>query len=90
MAEIYGNTTTTPINPDAFADGGSGIIDQTYNPNSSNAQSGKAVADAIKGLKGDKGEPGADGKDYVLTVEDKQEIADIVLSNFVDVAVIGQ
>ena len=43
-----------------------------------------------KGDKGDKGEPGADGKDYVLTVEDKQEIADIVLSNFVDVAEVGQ
>lgn len=48
MAEIYGNTTTTPINPDAFADGGSGIIDLTYNPESENAQSGIAVAEALK------------------------------------------
>ena len=47
MAEIYGNTTTTPINPDAFADGGSGIIDLTYNPQSENAQSGKAVAGVL-------------------------------------------
>lgn len=46
--------------------------------------------DYFDGAKGDKGEPGADGKDYVLTVEDKQEIADIVLSNFVDVAEVGQ
>lgn len=37
-----------------------------------------------------KGEPGADGKDYILTDVDKQEIADIVLSNFIDVAVVGQ
>lgn len=43
-----------------------------------------------KGDKGDKGEMGADGKDYILTDVDKQEIADIVLSNFVDVAVVGQ
>ena len=61
MAEIYGNTTTTPINPDAFADGGSGIIDLTYNPESENAQSGIAVADAIKGLKGEQGPQGVSG-----------------------------
>lgn len=30
------------------------------------------------------------GNSYVLTEEDKSDIADIVLSNFVDVAVIGQ
>ena len=36
----------------------------------------------IKGDKGDKGDPGADGKDgqdYVLTPQDKTDIADIVL-----------
>lgn len=33
---------------------------------------------------------GPEGKDYILTDTDKTEIADIVLSNFVDVAVIGQ
>lgn len=38
----------------------------------------------IPALKGDKGDS------YVLTDVDKQEIADIVLSNFVDVAVVGQ
>lgn len=55
------------------------------------ADSGKFDGkDGEKGDKGDKGETGADGKDYVLTVEDKQEIADIVLSNFVDVAEVGQ
>lgn len=43
-----------------------------------------------KGDKGDKGEPGADGKDYILTDVDKTEIADIVLSNFVNVAEVGQ
>ena len=32
----------------------------------------------IPALKGDRGEPGADGKDYVLTDDDKQEIASIV------------
>lgn len=30
------------------------------------------------------------GDPYILTESDKTEIADIVLSNFVDVAVIGQ
>lgn len=34
--------------------------------------------------------PALKGEDYILTNEDKQEIAEIVLSNFVDVAVIGQ
>lgn len=39
MAEIYGSTTTTPIK-----------VDKTYNPNSENAQSGKAVSEAIQGF----------------------------------------
>ena len=49
MSEIFGDTTTTPLNPDAFSGGGSGggIVDQTYNPESANAQSGFAVAEAI-------------------------------------------
>ena len=47
MAKIYGNTTTTPIKPDLF--GGEAItVDQTYNPESANAQSGVAVAEATK------------------------------------------
>ena len=46
MAEIFGSTTTTPINPDAFS--GGGTVDQTYNPESENAQSGIAVNEAIK------------------------------------------
>ena len=48
MAKIYGGTTTTPINPNAFAGGGNTKVDQTYNPESENAQSGKAVAAAIE------------------------------------------
>lgn len=44
MAKIYGHTLTTPIKPNLSG----GIVDQTYNPNSPNAQSGKAVAEAIK------------------------------------------
>lgn len=52
MAEIYGNTTTTPINPNLFSGGsGGGIIDQTYNPESENAQSGVAVTEALKTIK---------------------------------------
>lgn len=43
MAEIFGNPTTTPLNPNAF----SSEVDQTYNPESENAQSGKAVAEAV-------------------------------------------
>ena len=37
-----------------------------------------------------KGEKGDKGDSYILTESDKTEIADIVLSNFVDVAVNGQ
>ena len=33
-----------------FIGGGSGFVDQAYNPESENAQSGKAVAEAIEGL----------------------------------------
>lgn len=44
----------------------------------------------LKGEPGKTGPAGADGKDYILTDADKQEIADIVLSNFVDVAEVGQ
>ena len=53
MAEIFGNTTTTPLNPDAFSGGGNSQnieVDQTYNPESENAQSGKAVAEAIASI----------------------------------------
>lgn len=54
MNEIFGNTTTTPINPNAFSGGGGSVtVDQTYNPDSENAQSGKAVAQAINGAIGD-------------------------------------
>jgi len=51
MNEILGNILTTPINPDAFGggSGGSISIDQTYNPNSANPQSGIAVAEAVRG-----------------------------------------
>ena len=48
MNEIFGNTTTTPINPNAFSGGGGSVtVDQTYNPESEHAQSGKAVAEAF-------------------------------------------
>ena len=30
MSEIFGNTTTTPINPDAFSGGGSGDVSDYY------------------------------------------------------------
>ena len=41
---IFGGTTTTPLNPNMFSGGGSGgAVDQTYNPESENAQSGKAL-----------------------------------------------
>ena len=54
MSEIFGSTTTTPMNPDAFSGGGV-EIDQTYNPESENAQSGKAVAEAVSGVSGGSG-----------------------------------
>ena len=38
---IYGNVISA-------SGGGSGVVDQTYNPESKNAQSGKAVAEAVK------------------------------------------
>lgn len=54
MSEIFGNTTTTPINPEAFPGSGDSIvIDQTYKPESSNAQSGTAIAEALKAQYGD-------------------------------------
>ena len=70
MAKIYGNTTTTPIKPDLF--GGEKItVEQTYNPESENAQSGKAVAEAISGISGG---GTADMENYYT----KEEINDIV------------
>jgi len=36
--------------------------------------------ESLKGKDGKDGENGQDGKDYILTEEDKQEIANIVLS----------
>ncbi len=96
-------------------------IDQTYNPESENAQSGKAVAEAIANAGGAdcvgideiyiqdgnlyvkkttdvaavnlgyvKGEKGDKGDSYVLNEADKVEIANIVLTNFTDVAEVGQ
>ena len=47
MAEIYGNPTVTPINPDAFSGGGSFKVDSEYNPESENPQSGKALAPVL-------------------------------------------
>ena len=64
MAEIFGTTTTTPMNPDIFSGGGNGqgiIVDQTYNPESANAQSGKAVAEAIKNINNDGTNAGVGG-----------------------------
>lgn len=46
MAKIYGITTTTPIKPDLLG-GGNVMVDQTFRPKSENAQSGKAVAEAL-------------------------------------------
>ena len=43
-----------------------------------------------QGPKGDKGDKGESGDDYILTEADKNYIANIVLQNFTDVAVIGQ
>ena len=43
MAEIFGNTTATPIKPDLFRN----KVDNTFDPTSDNAQSGKAVAEAL-------------------------------------------
>ena len=44
MSEIMGGVTATPIAFDAIKES---ITDQTYNPESKNAQSGKAVAEAL-------------------------------------------
>ena len=44
MAEIFGNTTATPIKPDLFRN----KVDNTFNPESHNPQSGKAVAEAVE------------------------------------------
>lgn len=36
----------------------------------------------LNALKGPQGEPGKDGENYILTDIDKQDIANLVLSNF--------
>ena len=46
MAKIIGNTTATPIKPDLFRN----KVDQAYNPESENAQSGKAVSEVVNNL----------------------------------------
>ncbi len=42
-----------------------------------------------KGDRGDKGDPGEDGQDYILTDSDREDIANLVLSNFTDVSEVG-
>ena len=44
MAEIFGNTTTTPIKPEFFRN----KVDNTFDPESHNPQSGEAVAQAVE------------------------------------------
>ncbi len=71
----FGQTQQVPV----FAK-----VDQSYNPESTYAQSGIAVEEAITNaknsgeLKGEKGDKGDKGDDYVLTDADKQEIAGMV------------
>ena len=43
-----------------------------------------------KGDKGDKGDKGEQGDTYILTEQDKTDIADVVMQNFVNVAEVGQ
>ena len=53
----------------------------------------RADAGEFKGEKGDPGEPGVpgkDGDDYILTEADKNEIAGIMLANFLNVAEVGR
>ena len=53
MAEIFGNTTTTPLNPEAFAGGGQGIeVNQIYDRTSKNAVSNQAVDKYLHGEDG--------------------------------------
>ena len=44
----------------------------------------------LKGDKGDKGDKGEDGTNYILTENDKTDIAAIVISNFTNVSEVGQ
>lgn len=44
----------------------------------------------IQGIQGEKGDKGEKGDSYILTEADKNDIADIVLSNFTDVSEVGQ
>lgn len=43
-----------------------------------------------QGIQGIQGEKGEKGDSYILTEADKNDIADIVLSNFTDVSEVGQ
>ncbi len=47
MSKIIGNTVGTPLNPDKFIVE-TGMVDGVYNPTSTNAQSGYAVAQAVE------------------------------------------
>lgn len=53
-------------------------------------EQGVAGPQGPKGDKGERGEKGEDGKDYVLTETDKDDIAEIVKTMFVDVAEVGR
>lgn len=52
MASIFGNTTATTMDPKLFDGDDKITVDQAYNPKSKNAQSGKAVAEAIANIGG--------------------------------------
>ena len=83
MAEIFGNTLATPINPNAFSGGGSVVVDQTYNPESENAQSGKAVDEAITEALGKIQPNGITAKivDNVLVLEQSSNTYKAVIEN---------
>lgn len=49
----YINGKEIAFSPKLVQGGSGGIVDQTYNPKSENAQSGKAVAEAIRGISTD-------------------------------------
>lgn len=81
MAKIYGGTTTTPINPNAFSGGGNTEVDQTYNPESENAQSGKAVAEAIANIPISGGNITAKIVNNVLVLEQSGDTHKAVIEN---------